>query len=182
MNCVMPDMPPVAACRTRSIPRNARYRDARRGQERLQSSTVDLGAFDHVARVAEVADRKPPSPAQQNEIGGVPTDRRIAHQHRRAAFDQARAGASRRLGIIGEIVRPACRRWAWRRVEPHVFGQHVAHGIEIAGIEAVDIGGESARCASGQRGKRPSSGSSASSRRRARPRCSAAFTAGMLVS
>ncbi len=113
------------------------------------SRNYQLRAFDGVARMAEIPDPHQPVavPVEQHEIGRARRRiARIAHQHRGPPVHQpSHQVPVARLAVVAEILRhlaASVHPGLGDEIEPHFFGEHVAHGVEIAGVEAVDIGGE----------------------------------------
>src|SRR5262245_51184086 len=108
-----------------------------------------LGAFSRVSRETKISDVRDPVafPLQQNEIPHFPRAiSRVAHEHRRAPVHQS--GNEMPVlepGIVVEIrshLGPTLPLKLRNEVEPHLIGEHVAYGIEVARIEALDISGE----------------------------------------
>src|SRR6516162_4042678 len=112
-------------------------------------SGSQLRAFSRVARETKIPDVRDPVafPLQQNEIRQFPGRiRGVAHEHRWAPVHQTPNEIPvLEPGIVVEVrsdLRPTLLLKLSNEVEPHLIGEHVAYGIEVARVEALDISGE----------------------------------------
>ena len=102
------------------------------------------------------------------------------------AFPRSRQGKVPivRLRIVVEIgpnFRPSVHSDTRHEVQSHLIGEHVADRVEVSFVETVHVGGQQRAVFGRQHLKPTAAGWSPSWRKRARPRCKAAFTAGMLA-
>src|SRR5262249_18522423 len=108
-----------------------------------------LRAFSRVSREIKISNVRDlvTFPLQQNEIrqpsGRI---RRVAHEHRRTSVHQSwNEMPVLEPGIVIEIVShlgPTLPLKLCNKLEPHLIGEHVAYGIKIARVEALDISGK----------------------------------------
>ena len=107
----------------------------------------DLRTFGYVGTVAEIPDVHEPitSPLQQNEIrrraGWVA---RIAHEKRGPPVHQRRAQSPVRNPIVvvkvSADLAPPVQATLVDEFQPHLVGEQVADGVEVARIETIDVG------------------------------------------
>src|SRR5580700_5873371 len=115
----------------------------------FSSCRSDLSAVDGVARVTKIEDADEPvaSPVQQHEVSwrsrGIAG---IAYQDRWPSVDESRNEQPIvRQRVIAEIFTDralAIHTGLVDQFEPHFVGEHVADRVEIAGVEAVDVGSQ----------------------------------------
>src|SRR6266446_7925081 len=120
-----------------------------------------LRALDRIAGEPKIPDidKSVAAPLQQNEIRR--SSRRIArieHKRSRAPVHEPwNKIPIRDAGIVAKVVADvaaAAQSQLGDEVEPHVVGEHVADGVEVAGVEAIDISGETRALSFRQGGNR----------------------------
>src|SRR5262245_12534383 len=118
---------------------------------RATSSTYrrHLRALNRVTRETKIpdADDSVACPLQQNEIGRRPRRvARIMHEQGRVPVHQPRNKMPvLQPGIVVEIrsnFASALPSQLGNEFEPHLLSQHVAYGVEVARVEALDVSGE----------------------------------------
>src|SRR6266478_8006684 len=134
---------------------------ARKARQIQSTKHKQLRALDGVAGEAKIPDigKSVAAPLQQDEIRRSPRRiARIEHKRSRAPVHESRNKTPiRDAGIVAKVVADfaaATQAKLGDEVEPHVVGEHVADGVKVAGVEAIDISGETRALSFSQGGNR----------------------------